>query len=110
MQTFANYPDAKAAAERIVRDAANGSQVATPSPDEYWHMGETPMRLRNVTDLIVSGENKWCEFPLSLFIGSDFITVLTENKKYPAWVRISGGIRRHTAISGSFRRIEKQIN
>ncbi len=27
MQTFANYPDAKAAAERIVRDAANGSQA-----------------------------------------------------------------------------------
>ncbi|MGB7749105.1 MAG: hypothetical protein WBN75_17650 [Verrucomicrobiia bacterium] len=28
MQTFANYPDAKAAAERIVRDMANGSQAA----------------------------------------------------------------------------------
>jgi len=28
MQTFANYPDAKAAAERIVRDAASGSQAA----------------------------------------------------------------------------------
>jgi hypothetical protein len=28
MQTFANYPAAKAAAERIVRDAANGSQAA----------------------------------------------------------------------------------
>src|SRR5450432_3339843 len=54
--------------------------VATPSLDEYWHMGETPMRLRNVTDLMVSGENKWGEFPLSLFIGNDFITALTENK------------------------------
>jgi hypothetical protein len=29
--------------------------VATPSSDEYWHMGDTPMRLRNVTDLMVSG-------------------------------------------------------
>jgi len=28
MQTFANYPDAKAAAERLVRDMANGSQAA----------------------------------------------------------------------------------
>ena len=28
MQTFANYPDAKAAAERIVRDTASGSQAA----------------------------------------------------------------------------------
>ncbi len=31
MQTFANYPDAKAAAERIVRDAANGSTAAALS-------------------------------------------------------------------------------
>jgi integrase len=31
MQTFTNYPDAKAAAERIVRDAANGSIAATLS-------------------------------------------------------------------------------
>jgi integrase len=31
MQTFANYPDAKAAAERLVRDAANGSQAAALS-------------------------------------------------------------------------------
>lgn len=29
--------------------------VATPSSDEYWHMGDTPIRLRSVTDLIVSG-------------------------------------------------------
>jgi hypothetical protein len=29
--------------------------VATPSLDEYWHIGDTPMRLRSVTDLIVSG-------------------------------------------------------
>lgn len=28
MQTFAHYSDAKAAAERIVRDLANGSQAA----------------------------------------------------------------------------------
>ncbi len=28
MQTFANYPDARAAAERIVREIANGSQAA----------------------------------------------------------------------------------
>ncbi len=28
---------------------------ATPSLDEYWHIGDTPMRLRSVTDLIVSG-------------------------------------------------------
>ena len=31
MQTFANYPDAKAAAERIVRDTASGSQAAALS-------------------------------------------------------------------------------
>jgi integrase len=31
MQTFANYPDAKAAAERLVRDVANGSQAAALS-------------------------------------------------------------------------------
>jgi len=31
MQTFANYPDAKAAAKRIVRDAAKGSQAAALS-------------------------------------------------------------------------------
>ena len=31
MQTFASYPAAKAAAERIVRDAANGSQAAALS-------------------------------------------------------------------------------
>jgi hypothetical protein len=35
-------------------------------------MGETPMRLRNVTDLIVSGENKWGGFSLSLFMGKYF--------------------------------------
>ena len=26
--------------------------------DEYWHIGETPMRLRSVTERTVSGENK----------------------------------------------------
>jgi hypothetical protein len=44
------------------------------------HMGETPMRLRSVTDLMVSGENKWGEFSLSLFIGSHFIIARKENK------------------------------
>lgn len=29
--------------------------VATPSTDEYSHMGDTPMRLRKVTDLMVNG-------------------------------------------------------
>jgi hypothetical protein len=56
--------------------------VATPSSDEYWHMGETPMRLRSVTDLMVSGENKWGEFSLSLFIRKHFITASKEDKKY----------------------------
>jgi hypothetical protein len=28
---------------------------ATPSSELYSHMGETPMRLRSVTDLMVSG-------------------------------------------------------
>src|SRR5262245_60069903 len=32
--------------------------VATPSAEEYWHIGETPMRLRNVMDLIVHGEKR----------------------------------------------------
>src|ERR1035437_727788 len=27
---------------------------AIPSSEEYWHIGDTPMRLRSVTDLIVS--------------------------------------------------------
>jgi len=27
--------------------------------EEYWHMGDTPMRLRKVTDLMVKGSNKW---------------------------------------------------
>ncbi len=31
---------------------------ARPSSAEYWHMGETPMRLRNVTERTASGENK----------------------------------------------------
>src|SRR5580658_8154298 len=56
--------------------------VATPSSDEYSHMGETPMRLRNVTDLMASGENK-CEFLASLFMGSHFSTILKENQKFP---------------------------
>ena len=34
MQTFAAYSDAKAAAERIVRDAANGSQAAALSASQ----------------------------------------------------------------------------
>ena len=34
MQTFANYSDAKAAAERIVRDAASGSQAAALSASQ----------------------------------------------------------------------------
>jgi hypothetical protein len=33
--------------------------VAAPSTEEYWHMGDTPMRLRKVTDLMVKGSNKW---------------------------------------------------
>src|SRR5688572_376299 len=32
--------------------------VARPSSDEYMHMGETPMRLRSVTDLSVNGSNR----------------------------------------------------
>ena len=28
---------------------------ATPSSAEYWHIGETPMRLRSVTERMVSG-------------------------------------------------------
>jgi hypothetical protein len=43
-------------------------------------MGETPMRLRRVTDLIVSGENKWRDG--ALFIGRHFNTALKEDKKY----------------------------
>jgi hypothetical protein len=73
-------------------------------------MGETPIRLRNVTDLMVSGENKWGGFPLSLFIGNDFITASEENKKYLAWARISAGIWRNVGfsvlVSAGFRRIE----
>jgi hypothetical protein len=34
MQTYAVYSDAKAAAERIVRDAANGSQAAALSASQ----------------------------------------------------------------------------
>jgi integrase len=34
MQTFANYSDAKAAAERVVRDLANGSQAAALSASQ----------------------------------------------------------------------------
>ena len=30
----------------------------TPSSAEYMHMGETPIRLRSVTDLSVNGANK----------------------------------------------------
>jgi hypothetical protein len=39
MQTFANYPDAKAAAERIVRDATSASQaaaLASLTKNNYW--------------------------------------------------------------------------
>jgi hypothetical protein len=32
--------------------------VAAPSTEEYSHMGDTPMRLRNVIDLMVNGSNK----------------------------------------------------
>src|SRR5450756_1435865 len=31
---------------------------ARPSVAEYWHIGETPIRLRNVTERTVNGENK----------------------------------------------------
>ena len=34
MQTFATYPAAKAAAERIVREAASGSQAAALSASQ----------------------------------------------------------------------------
>ena len=29
--------------------------VARPSSEQYWHMGDTPMRLRSVMDLMVNG-------------------------------------------------------
>src|SRR3954465_8567009 len=31
---------------------------ATPSSEEYWHIGETPVRWRNVTHLMESGSNR----------------------------------------------------
>ncbi len=33
--------------------------LAIPSSEEYWHIGETPMRFRNVTSLIRSSLNRW---------------------------------------------------
>ena len=33
--------------------------IGQPSTDEYWHMGETRMRLRNSTSRRRRGSNKW---------------------------------------------------
>ena len=33
--------------------------VANPSTEEYWHIGETAMRLRKVTSRTVSGVNRF---------------------------------------------------
>jgi hypothetical protein len=51
-------------------------------------MSEMACQLRNVTDLMVSIENKWGGLSLSLFIGSHIITVLTENKNI--WLILLG--------------------
>jgi hypothetical protein len=32
--------------------------VAAPFTEDYSHMGDTPMRFRNVIDLMVNGSNK----------------------------------------------------
>ena len=37
--------------------------VANPSTEEYWHMGETAMRLRKVTSRTVSGVNRFMSVP-----------------------------------------------
>ncbi len=46
------------AAHRARPQMRKCQSLATPSVAEYWHIGETPMRLRNVTERTVSGENK----------------------------------------------------